>query len=427
MPFFILLILLSSCMSPQVDFYDFPTPAVEEATEEALTKAPFSAGYWPCVEWWRMFDDPALDAFVEQSLANSPTLKIAFANIALADYDTKRAGSRFFPLETLEADTTDYRYSKTGFFGAAAAASPPGAIPLNFRQTTINLSVDYQIDIWGRNRDNFRAALSEMQGSIADAEYSKLLLSLSVARSYFRWQIDAAREAVAQKQLAIREQYLELVQTRMRNNLDNAITESQKAQDLLRAEENALHLEQDKIVEEHQLKRLIAGQYDEQLETISLKPFDHFQFPLPCSLPFDLLAHRPDVISKLWQAEMQAYLIRVAKKDFFPNFDFLAMLGFQTIHLHKLFNPQSFNGSWGPALHMPIFDGGYLMANLGSAEANYYVAVQEYNDTVLKAVQEVLDSLTSVQKLYQRVNSSKETERQAERQYRLRICAQKRI
>ena len=84
----------------------------------------------------------------------------------------------------------------------------------------------------------------------------------------------------------------------------------------------------------------------------------------------------------------------MAKAGFYPDFSITGLFGFQTLHLHKLFEWPSSYYNVDPAFTLPLFDGGRLLANLRGSEINYDLAILQYNQMVLNAIQEVLSNLS---------------------------------
>jgi NodT family efflux transporter outer membrane factor (OMF) lipoprotein len=128
---------------------------------------------------------------------------------------------------------------------------------------------------------------------------------------------------------------------------------------------------------------------------------------LPTTLPADLIGRRPDVVAQRLRVEAASANIDAAKAAFYPNVSLAAFVGFQSIGLSKFINAGSEIAGIGPALSLPIFEGGRLRANLSTKNADYDIAVDQYNETLVEALQEVADQLASMRALEVRRRESR--------------------
>ena len=140
---------------------------------------------------------------------------------------------------------------------------------------------------------------------------------------------------------------------------------------------------------------------------------------MPTQINLDLIGRRPDIIAARWRAEAASAHIKQAHAAFYPNINIAAFAGFQSLGLDKLFSSGSDIGQVGPALSLPLFDGGALKANLKSAESEHALAIASYNQDVLQAMQQVADTLTSQKALQARLDNSEQALAAYEEAYRL--------
>lgn len=407
--FLTLIVTLSGCLKRHYpDVYESPPLALQDSIENSLEGAPFVPGSWPNVQWWLMFNDCQLNEIMLKALSDHPNIQIALARIRLAKYAAQYAGSPLWPTIGLEADITRYRVSKTGVIAELAkianTTTPVNPLPpppigppgFTFTQTEINLNAQYQFDFWQQNLNNLKAAVGELLATEADAAFSTVALSISVAQAYFNLQVTYAREILAQRRIKNRAEYLKLVQKRLLNGLDNQVALKTAQGFLINAEEGLKEVQYLIEIYKNQLHTLMTGNFLEPLENVSIEQRDLTPFPLPTNLPLNLLAHRPDVTAAAWRVEEAALKIKVARAAYYPNFNLMALFGYQTIHPKELLKWRSIYGQAGPAVNLPIFEGGALQANLGSAQEQYYIAVEEYNQAILTSVQNVLDGIAGL-------------------------------
>lgn len=142
---------------------------------------------------------------------------------------------------------------------------------------------------------------------------------------------------------------------------------------------------------------------------------------LPAELAVNLLGRRPDVVAARLQAEAQVHRIDSKRAEFYPNVNLSAFIGFESIGLSNLFKSGSRIGSIGPAVSLPIFNGGRLRGELKRAQASYDEAVANYNRTLTQALQDVADAWLSRKALAPRLAKAEEAFRAAEQAYRVTL------
>lgn len=373
----------------------------DRVTYSGFENQNYSQVEWLYGSWWKIFDDVHLTVLIDQALSEHPSLKIAQDRIQIAALRAKEAKSYLFPTVDFNADTTKFLQSKTGIF----APPPPPAksfFPLNYTQTEYNLDVEYEFDFWEKNKNLMRSALGEAQAVKAEKMIAKLILSLLVAETYFKLQTDLIRKDLHFEIKQNQETLLQLTFLSIKNGLATNITKNMRENYLSRADEVYLARELEVEIDLHRLAELIAAPGCLQpedfyasldvLEEVMNSIFDL----LLTELPLDLIAYRPDIQALLWRIRSAGFEIKAAEALFYPNINLSAVTGQQTLHISKLFNGESLYGMWGPAIHLPIFTGGLLKANLGVKKAEFDLLTNEYQEKVLVAVRQVLDAKSSL-------------------------------
>src|SRR5690606_16856966 len=117
---------------------------------------------------------------------------------------------------------------------------------------------------------------------------------------------------------------------------------------------------------------------------------------LPSTLPSELLGHRPDVVAARWRVEAAGQGIKSAKAKFKPSIDLSGLVGLASTGFSDLFRSDSLLGFGGPAISLPSFEGGQLRHNLAARDADYDLAVADYDNTVAQALRDVVDALQAI-------------------------------
>lgn len=399
---------------------DVPVDALENAVQKANEDPIFQNPEKEFIpeEWWLLFNDSQLNEIIQTSFSRNPTLQSARMQILSAQYMADSVRASLFPYISWGADVSRQKLSKTGVIpfnsGPSAADTPvvsvpttPGAssgIPEYFTLYETEVNFRYNFDFWDKNRNAFRAALGQVQANIAEEAFSRLQLGIAVAEVYYELQMNYKRQEIAQSLVENRKNYLNLVQRRVKANLDNQLSLQLIQSSLSDAQDSLLQIQARIDLNKHQLMAYMAGNFDEKICPVNFTQQPLPKIPLPQDLPLHLISKRPDITAQLWLIESAGRQIEVAKAGFYPDFNLTAFFGFQTIHFAELFKWPSTFFNVDPAVSLPIFDGGRLIANLRASEVNYALAVLDYNNLVINAAKEVLDALTITRNTHQRLN-----------------------
>lgn len=381
-----------------------PSQALENAYQEAEEDPDrFTVVESLSPEWWLLFNDSQLTWLIETALDQNPSLLAARDRVYKTAYDADFEKSYLFPHFGLEADLQRQKLSETGVIpfqtgGIGGTSSVPiqgsGPIPVWYTLYETSVNFTYEIDIWGKRRMAYQSALDEVYASCADEAYRRLQISILVAESYFELQTAYRRQAVQEALVANLEKRLELTKQKKVHRLadESAVLEAENG--VLQAKENLIYTVKEIELAKNLIHALIGGDFTENLEPSCSLELP--KVPLPCDIPLHLLAHRPDIISQIWVIEASTLQVHVAKKQFYPDFNLVGFIGYQTIHWKQLFDPISTYGVVEPAMTLPLFQGGALVANYKMSQVNLDLAIYQYNELVLNAVKEVLDGIAQV-------------------------------
>lgn len=401
---FLILLTLASCVAIKSDdFYDLPDEALEWASQKALENEAFVPAEIPST-WWDIFQDPQLEQLLCKALEQNPTIKAAEARIGIALAQKSSQQALSFPMVNYVGDQYHQKLSKTGFFGLVAPFK-------HFNNYEMALSLNWDIDIWGKNYNAVEARLNEVQATYADHAQANLMIGISVAKVYYELQMNTLRLQLAQDRVDLQNQLEQLNRARASGQLSNAIPVQTALSNLYNEKQRELSLAQQIVTNKNQLNALIADNF---MEEIAIHPVELPLVPVPEDLRLNLLTHRPDVTAQLWRIQRISKQIAVAEKSFYPNINFAGFMGYSTILFSKWFKNESIYDQYGPAWDLPLFDAGKRYFDLREQEALYALAVENYNEIITQAVQEVLDALETLQVIVQRLKESQSDEASAQ-------------
>jgi NodT family efflux transporter outer membrane factor (OMF) lipoprotein len=357
-------------------------------------------------EWWALFKSPALNALIERSLDNNPSLQSAMATVRAARQTVYAQEGKFFPLIGANFNPT---YQRTP--GVVTPVLNSSANP--FALYTAQLEVSYSFDVWGLNRRTVESlkALADDQQFQVEAAYLTLTSNVVVAainEASLRGQIDAANELIS-----INTKMLEILQRQLKegyaNRNDVALQEAALAQvkATLPPLRKALQIQRDAL-------SALIGVYPSQEPREIFKLADlHLPEELPVSLPSQLIEQRPDVRAAEEMLHAASAQIGVAVANMLPNFTIAANGGYTNTVLAGLFAPENLFWTVAGNATQTIFDGGILIHQLQGSKDTYNAAAWGYRGTVIGAVQNVADALRAVQNDADALRAARDFERAA--------------
>jgi multidrug efflux system outer membrane protein len=375
--------LLAGCLQPVN--YERPAVEVPEAWKEAAPRFAEDG------RWWRIYDDTALDAVVDEALAYNGDLLIAAARVDEARALVGEANSFFWPSVDVEAGVNRQQVS------TRVANSFPG-IPREFSNHRAVLNVSYEVDLFGRLRANAAAARAELEASEAAREAVRLALAAQVARSYFALRSLDEQVDLTRRTVALREQALELQRRRLQGGVISQFELRQLEAEAAVVRAQLPPLERDRDREEVALSVLL-GRTPKKIfeERVTIKQaFDEAPGPpvVPSGVPSELLLRRADLVNAERQLAASNARVAVARSEMFPSISLTAFLGSESAALANLFSgSQAATWQIAAGLTQPIFQGGRLRARSDAAEARERAALAQYQQAIRSAFGEVRAAL----------------------------------
>lgn len=380
--------LVAGCIHDRDWHAPRPVAGSSLATERTLATAQINEDAWPDDNWWHDYGDAQLDALMTEALAGSPSLQIAQARVRQAQAVATSASAARLPNTTVDAETTRQRYSANSIY-------PPPFAGNWYTDGRVALDFSYDLDFWGHNREVLESARANVRAAEADHAAARLALTVAVARAYFNLSLQFALLDIANASLVQQNTILDLTQQRASRGLENIARVKQSAGSVALTRAGVQYEEAAIRTVRAQLGALVGAGPDRgaDLQRPALQAPQKIE--LPTALPADLLGRRPDIVAQRWRVESATRGISAAEAAFYPNVNLAAFAGFQAIGLGNLFNGGSAIAGAGPAVSLPIFNRRQLRGALQSQQAQYEYAVAQYNQTLIDAVNEVANVVTS--------------------------------
>jgi outer membrane protein, multidrug efflux system len=389
-------------------------PAWEEPHDQAAAAATPEIAW---SNWWTVFHDPVLNNLESQAADANRDVRIAIAHVDQANAMARSVHSNQLP--TVGADPSISRTREAQ--DSPGNVTRPGPAT-TFSDLLLPLTLNYEIDAWGKIRRMVQSANATAQASAADLRFVKLSVSASVALDYY-----SLREADAQLRIvdatvdALQHGY-QIVDNQFQHGLVSQldVSQAQTLLDQVRSQRDALNIQRTQM--EHAIAELL-GRTPEGFR-IPLDPTLETPPTIPAGVPSQLLERRPDIIAAERSMAAASAQIGVAKAAYFPDLSIGALAGYESTYPAAIVNWQNAIASLVGSATAPIFTGGRLRANLDQARASYRASVSEYEKSVLMAYQQVEDQLAALHFLSLQqtdatsaVTSARQEERIAENRY----------
>jgi NodT family efflux transporter outer membrane factor (OMF) lipoprotein len=373
--------------------------------------------------WWNDFHDPTLTALMQKAIAGNISLQESLLRVLVSHEDVVTAAAAGLPslngdasymreqlglkgilqshnidsaINELESPNSPIIQTSPGLGGDLSNALNNG---LSSATAPINLfswgfSSSWELDLFGRIRRSVEQANATEQAQAEAANDALVMLESQVAQAYF--QLRAAQQLAAQQQQDIQADQLnlQLTQSRAAQGLTSDV-DVQQAQTQLDADSSQLPGYEKQVGQSMNQLAVLTGQQPGDLNAMLSTPA-----PLPANpevigigIPADLARRRPDIREAEDQLHAATANVGVAVASFYPDISLTGSIGLRNTDASYLANWSSLFYSAGPAVSLPIFEGGKLTANLRTARVEEATAALDYRSTVLNALEEVENAL----------------------------------
>jgi NodT family efflux transporter outer membrane factor (OMF) lipoprotein len=389
-------------------------------SERSFASVPLSPTAWPAQDWWTSFGDPQLSTLIEEALKHNPSLDEAQARARQAQAVTDEAYAARLPSADLEAGAEGSRLSlKDPIY-------PPYVLGHFAWGKSVTANFSWDIDLWGGKRDAWEAALGRTRAAEIEARAARIQLSVNVARAYVQLGYAFAEQDVAEGELQRAAQTLKLTRRLVAGGLGTTQQEAFADSQAASAEQQKAQADRAIDAARSSLSVLLGQGPDRGLSIARPHRLEAGLVAIPDRLQVDLIGRRADLVAARWQVEAASQDIKAARTQFLPNISLSAMAGFLAVGgSTNVFQLPARTYSVGPALSLPIFDGGRLRANLAGADARYDAAVAHYNSQLIGAVNEVSDLVSALASVRTQITLEQRAKQDAEKSWHDALAAYK--
>jgi NodT family efflux transporter outer membrane factor (OMF) lipoprotein len=343
--------------------------------------------------WWRAFNDLALNKLIDRAYKENLSLKIAGVRVIEARAQLGIAGGRFYPQTQQASGSLDH-------IRASLSAAQPFP-PFEYSEDQVAVSANWELDFWGKFRRAIESSSATWLATAADYDNALVSLTADVADSYINVRTLEKRIGIARQNTETQEESLKIAEARFRYgaasqlDVEQARTELNNTLASIPALETQLRQQKDALC-------VLLGMAPNDLADMLKGPSEIPVSPREVSvgIPADLIRRRPDIRSAEYQAVAQSAQIGVAKADLYPalslsgNFGFLSSNAGQ-VGLGDIFQWESRTYQIGPSVQWNILNYGQIRNNVRLQDAKLQELLLAYQNTVLTAQQDVEDYLSA--------------------------------
>jgi NodT family efflux transporter outer membrane factor (OMF) lipoprotein len=372
---------LTACVTVPVPISTVTTPPTMGAADTSSPQVPLAQS------WWEDFGDAELNRLVLEAVGANRDLRTAIARIRESRALAGGVEASLYP--SLSAGVSA---------GRSRPNLPPGSPIANLFQG--NVSASWEADVFGGNRAALSRAEYELQGSVATAQGSYLLVTTETVRRYLELAGLRRRLALLQAAVSVQEKTLDLTSSRYQAGLSSRF-DIQRAQAQLETTQAQIPAVESAVVTVQKMLALLLGRTLQHAPAVAGKSFA--VKALPSQIPGEVLLSRPDIAVADAGLRAQAQALKVARLQWYPRFVFNLNGGRSRVETSgaSALTANVFGVQIG--ITAPIFDGGRIRSDISANEARLEGIAAQYEGALLSAISEVEGTYRSYALLQTRV------------------------
>lgn len=354
--------------------------------DEGAWKNALPADSLPKGDWWKLFNDPVLDALLTRCCQNNPDLAAAFARVEQAREAALMDKGDLYPHLNAHGSYSRVGTSKNSVLSRGT-----------YNDWVAGFGLTWDFDLFGRVRSLLESEVATAQAMYC--EYQNLMLNLqaNVATAYYTIRTLKSEAEVLRRTLEVRREDTKLVEQRVKMDYSTNIDLKRAIQQEHDAAVQLASVKRQTLLAEN-LLALLIGSTPREIG-VSIDNLDETFPKMPVAVASQLLERRPDIAA----AERRVYAanarIGAAQAAFFPTISLTANTDLNAAKLDKLLEAHSFAWGVSPQIYIPIFEAGRNIAQKRVALAAHKETLESYRSTVLSAIREVEDSLVNIKYL----------------------------
>lgn len=339
-------------------------------------------------DWWAHFDDPVLDTLIYMGQNNNLDLAQAIKRVEMARQAVREAKRGYYPQISLgvgwdRARTSGYTTRATG-----------SSMTQSYFSVGANLS--WEIDLFGRITAKVKEQKGAYRASAEDYNWMCVTIAAEIADYYMQLRTLQQELIVTGEHIESQEKVLKITEARKDAGLASMMDVAQAKTTFYSTQASLCNLETDVATTINAIA-VLTGTYPQEMQAMlsAPAPQPNAEWTLDTDVSPELLRNRPDVREAEYEVEEYAAALGVEKKQWLPSLALTASVGTEAWRLGDLFKKESFTYAVAPQLSWTVFDGFARNAEIASAREQLMASVDNYNLTLLTAVQEVENAIVT--------------------------------
>lgn len=363
--------------------------------------------------WWTVFQDATLDSLIHVAVRQNPSVLTALNRIDMAKANLRIARGGYYPALSLDAGWN--RQQTSGNTGTGQPQSRVG-----YYDATVNMN--WQVDVFGSIRQRVKAQKENFAASREEYNATMVSLCAEVASAYFNLRETQQELSVLQRNALSQKAVVDITEVRYNTGLASKLDVAQ-AKSVYYSTLASIPATESGIIQYMNALAVLLGLYPQDV-TAALetgKPLPDYIEPVGVGLPGQLLLRRPDVRVAERQVNAQAALLGASKTDWLPSFFLNGSFGYASHDMEDFTRRSSMTWSIAPSMSWTIFNGGQRANNVRLQRAQLDETINQFNTTVLTAVQEVDNAMSSYKNSIKQIVACREMLNQGKEAFKLSL------
>ena len=351
-------------------------------------------------QWWKVFEDTTLDSLINLAMEQNPSVLMAINRIDQAKAQWRISQSEFYPSLTFNGGWT--RQQTSGNLGTGSPQAWTG-----YYSASVQMS--WQLDVFGVIREKAKAQKELYAASKEEYNATMVSLCAEVASAYFNLREVQQELDVLRRNAVSQEAVVKITESRYKTGLVSKLDVAQ-AKSVYYSTLASIPTTEASVIQYLNTLAVLLGLYPQDVtEVLSIaKPLPDYMEPVGVGVPGELLLRRPDVRGAERQVNAQAALLGASKRDWLPEFFLNGSFGYASDDLKDVGKKGSMTWSIAPSMTWNLFNGGRNLQEERLQRAQLDESINQFNQTVLTAVQEVDNAMSAYKNSIKQIVACKE-------------------